>query len=154
MKGYYDLLLSGSLGKLSERQRDILRESKESCDRLVRLVSMFLNYSALESGKLVLQLRENDLRDCINDLACRWQDAFQRANVRLEMQMHPDLPLFRFDYQKVQQCIANLLDNALKHTPARRLASRCGAQPHFWERRVSDASPSEERRRATARQGQ
>ena len=29
MKGYYELLLSGSLGKLSEKQRDILRESKE-----------------------------------------------------------------------------------------------------------------------------
>ncbi len=54
MKGYYDLLLSGSLGKINERQRDTLMESKESCDRLVRLVSMFLNYSALESGKLVL----------------------------------------------------------------------------------------------------
>ena len=89
MKGYYDLLLSGSLGKLSERQREILRESKESCDRLVRLVSMFLNYSALESGKLVLQLRENDLRDCINDLTCRWQDAFQRAKVRLDIQLDP-----------------------------------------------------------------
>jgi signal transduction histidine kinase len=57
IKGYYDLLLTGSLGKLSEKQRDILEESKESCERLVRLVSMFLNYSALESGKLVLQLR-------------------------------------------------------------------------------------------------
>ena len=90
MKGYYDLLLSGSLGKLSEKQRDILRESKESCDRLVRLVSMFLNYSALESGKLVLQLHENDLRDCVNDLAGRWQDAFQRADVRLDITIHPD----------------------------------------------------------------
>ena len=95
MKGYYDLLLSGSLGKLSDRQRDILQESKESCDRLVRLVSMFLNYSALESGKLVLQLRENDLRDCINDLTCRWQEAFQRANVRLDLKLDPDLPLFQ-----------------------------------------------------------
>ena len=56
IKGYYDLLLTGSLGRLSEKQRDILEESKESCERLVRLVSMFLNYSALESGKLVLQL--------------------------------------------------------------------------------------------------
>ena len=96
MKGYYDLLLSGSLGKLSERQRDMLQESKESCDRLVRLVSMFLNYSALESGKLVLQLRENDMRDCVTDLTCRWQDAFQRANVRLEVKPHPELPLFKF----------------------------------------------------------
>ena len=65
MKGYYDLLLTGSLGKISEKQRDILQESKESCDRLVRLVSMFLNYSALESGKLVLQLHDNNFTDCV-----------------------------------------------------------------------------------------
>jgi signal transduction histidine kinase len=134
MKGYYDLLLSGSLGKLSERQQEILRESKESCDRLVRLVSMFLNYSAL------------DLRDCVNDLSSRWQDAFQRANVRLDVQVHPDLPLFKFDYQKVQQCIFNLIDNALKHTPAAGSVT-LRVQPHFWERRISDASPTEERRR-------
>src|SRR5262249_33238578 len=51
IKGYYDLLLAGSLGRLTEKQKDILEESKESCERLVRLVSMFLNYSALESGK-------------------------------------------------------------------------------------------------------
>src|SRR5208283_3652728 len=118
IKGYYDLLLTGSLGRLTEKQKDILEESKESSERLVRLVSMFLNYSALESGKLILQLRENDLRDCVNDLTCRWQEAFQRANVKLEVKIHPDLPLFKFDYQKVQQCMANLLDNALKHTPA------------------------------------
>jgi signal transduction histidine kinase len=146
MKGYYDLLLSGSLGKLTDRQRDMLTESKESCDRLVRLVSMFLNYSALESGKLVLQLRENDLRDCINDLTCRWQDAFQRAKVHLEIKIHPDLPSFKFDYQKVQQCVANLLDNALKHTPPEGSVVLV-AEPHFWERRVSEASPSTDRRR-------
>jgi signal transduction histidine kinase len=146
MKGYYELLLSGSLGKVSEKQRDILRESKESCDRLVRLVSMFLNYSALESGKLVLQFHENDLRDCINDLAGRWKDAFQRADVHLDIDVHPDLPLFRFDYQKVQQCIVNLVDNALKHTPSGgRVTLR--AEPHFWERRLSEAPASQERRR-------
>jgi two-component system, NtrC family, sensor histidine kinase KinB len=148
MKGYYDLLLSGSLGKLSDRQREILQESKESCDRLVRLVSMFLNYSALESGKLVLQLRDNDLRDCIKDLVCRWQDGFQRANVRLDIKLDPGVPVFKFDYQKVQQCIANLLDNALKHTPAGGNVV-LGAEPHFWERRVSESPPRAERRRQT-----
>lgn len=146
MKGYYDLLLSGSLGKLADRQREILQESKESCDRLVRLVSMFLNYSALESGKLVLQLRENDIRDCIRDLVCRWQDGFQRANVRLDVHIDSEIPLFRFDYQKVQQCVANLLDNALKHTPAGGRVS-LEARLYFWERRVSDAAPAQERRR-------
>ena len=145
MKGYYDLLLSGSLGALSEKQQEMLGESKESCDRLIRLVSMFLNYSALESGKLVLQLRENNLRDCVEDVVCRWRDAFQRAKVKLEIQMEPNLKNFKFDYQKVQQCISNLVDNALKHTPAGGCVT-VRAEPHFWERRVAELAPPVERR--------
>ena len=129
MKGYYDLLLSGSLGKLAERQREILQESKESCDRLVRLVSMFLNYSALESGKLVLQLRENDLRDCINDLTCRWQEAFLRATVKLELKVDPNLPLFKFDYQKVQQCVAQPPRQCAQAHARRRLCDAVSAAP-------------------------
>src|SRR5713101_4238 len=146
IKGYYDLLLAGSLGRLTEKQRDILEESKESCERLVRLVSMFLNYSALESGKLVLQLRENDLRDCLDEMAKRWAEAFQRKGVKLEVQLDPSIPAFRFDYQKVQQAAANLLDNSLKHTPAGGNVTLV-AKPHFWERRVAEAAPSQERRR-------
>jgi signal transduction histidine kinase len=146
IKGYYDLLLTGSLGKLTEKQQDILEESKESCERLVRLVSMFLNYSALESGKLVLQLRENDLRDCLDELAKRWSEAFQRKGVRLDASFDPSIPTFRFDYQKVQQAAANLLDNALKHTPAGGCVT-LRAAPHFWERRVASVTPLEERRR-------
>ena len=146
IKGYYDLLLTGSLGKLTEKQRDILEESKDSCERLVRLVSMFLNYSALESGKLVLQLRDNDLRDCLEELTKRWSEAFQRKGVRLEATFDPSIPSFKFDYQKVQQAAANLLDNSLKHTPAGGSVTLF-AGPHFWERRVTSAAPSSERRR-------
>ncbi len=146
IKGYYDLMLAGSLGKLSDKQRDILEESKESCERLVRLVSMFLNYSALESGKLVLQLRENDLRDCLDEVAKRWSEAFQRKGVKLDASFDPSIPNFRFDYQKVQQAAANLLDNALKHTPTGGLVTLY-AGPHFWERRVEEVAPIQERRR-------
>ena len=146
IKGYYDLMLTGSLGRLTDKQRDILEESKDSCERLVRLVSMFLNYSALESGKLVLQLRENDLRDCLEELAKRWMDVFQRKGVKLEASIDPSIPMFRFDYQKVQQAAANLLDNSLKHTPAGGGVT-LRAAPHFWERRVAAVAPVEERRR-------
>src|SRR5437764_5735021 len=146
IKGYYDLLLAGSLGRLTDKQQDILEESKESCERLVRLVSMFLNYSALQSGKLVLQLRENDLRDCLDELSKRWTEAFQRKGVRLEANIDPSIPTFRFDYQKVQQVAANLLDNALKHTPSGGTVE-LRAAPHRWERRVATMMPIEERRR-------
>ena len=48
--------------------------------------------------------------------------------------------------QKVQQAAANLLDNALKHTPEKGSVTLV-ARPHFWERRVVEASPTQERRR-------
>ncbi|MGC1292710.1 MAG: HAMP domain-containing sensor histidine kinase, partial [Candidatus Acidiferrales bacterium] len=143
--GYYDLMLSGSLGHLTEKQRDILQESKQSCDRLVRLVSTFLNYTALESGKLVLQFQDNDIRDCLNDVVVRWKEAFQRANVHLEARFGEDLPIFKFDYPKIQQCVTNLVDNALKHTPNGGRVT-LGVQTHFWERRVSPVTPPKERR--------
>jgi signal transduction histidine kinase len=88
------------------------------------------------------------MRDCVNDLTCRWQDAFQRAKVRLEIRIFPDLPLFKFDYQKVQQCVGNLIDNALKHTPPNGCVTLV-VKPHFWERRVADATAPQERRRDT-----
>jgi signal transduction histidine kinase len=145
IKGYYDLLLSGSLGKLNDKQRDILQESKDSSERLVRLVSMFLNYSALESGKLLLHSRENDLRDCLTEVAARWNEAFQRKQVRLEVSLDEALPPFRFDYQKVQQVVANLVDNALKHTPAGGIVTLSAAH-HFWERRTAADAPAADRR--------
>jgi len=145
MKGYYDLLLSGSLGRLGEKQREILGESKDSCDRLVRLVSMFLNYSALESGKLVLQLRDNDPRECLMELTSLWSGTFVRNRVRLETQLSDRLVPFRFDYQKVQQTVANLLDNAFKHTPAGGRVT-LAAELHFWERRAASVLPNVERR--------
>src|SRR5579863_8704900 len=151
IKGYYDLLLTGSLGRLTEKQRDILEESKESAERLVRLVSMFLNYSALERGKLVLQLRDNDLRDCLSELATRWHEAFVRKHVRLDTMLNSDIPIFKFDYQKVQQTVANLLDNALKHTPAGgNVALR--AEMHFWERRSAEEVQTLDRRRERVQQ--
>jgi signal transduction histidine kinase len=151
IKGYYDLLLSGSLGKLTDKQRDILQESKESCERLVRLVSMFLNYSALESGKLILHLRENDLRDCLSELATRWHEAFVRKHVRLDTILNTDMPIFKFDYQKVQQTVANLLDNSLKHTPAGGHVT-FRAELHFWERRSAEEVQTQDRRRERVQQ--
>src|SRR5258708_8335211 len=88
IKGYYDLLLAGSLGRLTEKQKDILEESKESCERLGRLGSMFLNFSALESGKLVLQLRQNDMRGRLHQNSQPPAQAVQRQRTKPEINPH------------------------------------------------------------------
>ena len=64
---------------------------------MVRLVSMFLNYSALESGKLVLQLRENDLarlpgrngQALVGSISAQRRETGSRSLI-------PSIPTFRF----------------------------------------------------------
>ena len=129
--------ITGSLGKADRRQREILQESKESCDRLVRLVSMFLNYSALESGKLVLHLRENDLRDCLNDLHLPLAGCFSAGKVTSGCDRFiPICPIFKFDYQKVQQMRRKSAGQRAEAHARRAETSPFARKLHFWERRI------------------
>ena len=81
------------------------------------------------------------------ELARRWQESFQRKQVRLELQLEKGVSVFKFDYQKVQQAVANLLDNALKHTLAGG-SVKLLARPHIWERRETESASLNERRRS------
>src|SRR5947207_15486366 len=47
MAGYTDLLLSGGVGPLNERQRGVLREMQVSGERLLQFVEDFLSFSAV-----------------------------------------------------------------------------------------------------------
>jgi len=77
IKGYYDLLLSGSLGKLTDKQRDICRNRKIAASA-GSLVSMFLNYSALEAqaGAAFAGKRPPGL---LGELATRWHEPCSEA---------------------------------------------------------------------------
>jgi signal transduction histidine kinase len=69
---------------------------------------------------LALELSENDVGDCLVEQFKRggWLEAFQRKGVRFETNIDPSIPTFRFDYYKVRQIVAHLLDNVLTHTPS------------------------------------
>ena len=47
--------------------------------------------SAEKTMPIPLQLRENCLKDCLDDLAKRWQEAFQRRGARLETEFEPSI---------------------------------------------------------------
>src|SRR5437588_9056635 len=52
VSGYIELLLSGKVGPLSEQQRTITEDIRSNSARLADLISNFLTFSALETGKL------------------------------------------------------------------------------------------------------
>ncbi len=138
ISGYIELLLSGKLGELNERQQRVLEDMQSSGSRLQRLISDFLTFSALETGALNLRLEEaRELQSCILEICGFWLPRFQAKGVAFYCLTSENVPPFIFDYDRVQRVISNLLENALKFTPAGGTVW-LNAETQMWERRVAD----------------
>jgi signal transduction histidine kinase len=149
--GYIDLLLTGKPGRLNQRQEQILKESEANCSRLRHYIDDFLSYSALETGKHTLRPTMGSINECLAELYAYWLPSFQKKGVALYLPAQQPLPQFPFDYEKVQHVVSNLLENALKFTPASG-SVWMAAGIYEWERR-SRQEPSfgrERRKRAGA----
>jgi signal transduction histidine kinase len=149
VSGYVELLLEQKVGPLTDRQQKVLEAAKGNCQHLQRLTQDFLSYSALEAGgdAFPVNFEMGDLNECLAEVCGYWVPKFTGAGVALFCRANPQIAHFRFDYYKVQQVVANLLDNALKFT-GRGGSVWVTAEPHAWDRRRGIASnPRVERRK-------
>ena len=146
--GYTDLLLSGRLGSLSEAQKSVLTEMQQNAVRLQKFIHTFLTFSAMESGKFEVTRESGDINECVAEIVQDWSMPFEKKGVACEFLPDRTLPRLCFDSLKLQHVISNLLDNALKFSPAGgRVQVR--TEPHLWERRTvrqSSVFPNERRK--------
>ena len=149
MVGYLDLLLSGKLGPLSDRQRSILDDMRINGTRLQQFIQDFLTYSALETGKITIRLEMASLNACLSEVCDFWLHRFHDKGVALYFLASEKLEPFAFDNFKVQHIVSNLLDNALKFTASGGTVW-LNAEPHVWERRAVNMPTTGEDRRKDA----
>jgi signal transduction histidine kinase len=138
--GYIDLLLSEKPGALNDQQRRALKDSQANCKRLQRVIQDFLTWSALETGKTAMNFAPGDIRACLSEVYEIWLPLFNEKGVALYL-LCSDVPEeFSFDYFKVQQIISNLLENALRFTPARGTVW-ISADKYRWDDRAGKKGP-------------
>lgn len=149
VSGYIELLMSGKLGPLNERQNGCLEDMYASSQRLGRLITDFLTFSSLQTGNLNLRLDEaRDLHACLTEVCSFWLPRFQAKGVAFYFLSSDHLHPFPFDYDRIQRVVSNLLENAMKFTPAGGTVW-LNAEPQHWERRSNEKRPvKRERRRA------
>jgi len=146
MNGYVELLQSGKLGDLNERQREVLRDVRASGQRLQHFIQDFLSFSVLETGEMKLRFDKGDLNACLSEVCRLWSHSFQEKGVALYFLANDKLTDFVFDSAKVQRVVSNLLENAAKFTPPGGTVW-LHAEPYMWERRsASQPGISAERR--------
>jgi two-component system sensor histidine kinase KdpD len=102
--------------KNGELQRAMVSEIQEAAARLNRLVGNLLDVTRLESGHVQAKLEWCDIGDIIQSTLRALSRELAAREVKLEV---AKLPLARLDFTLMQQALANLLLNAVMHTPSR-----------------------------------
>jgi len=90
----------------------IVREA----DRLNRLVANLLDMSRIEGGALKPEKEWYPINELIQDVVARMQPVLQGRVVHTDLPA--DLPPVKLDYLQIDQVLTNLLENAVRYTPA------------------------------------
>lgn len=143
--GFVNLLAGQKLGVVSPRQMDALQDIATSCRRLEDAIGKLLCHSANEARRHTVSLVVTDFNSCLSQIREMWAPVFEQKGISFGCKPPDELVRFAFDRQKVQQVISNLLENALKFTPAGGEVSMM-AEPYFWDRRAERKAVSTERR--------
>ncbi|HEX9747071.1 MAG TPA: sensor histidine kinase KdpD [Methylomirabilota bacterium] len=114
--GAASTLLENEAGLDAGTRRDLLETLHEEADRLNRLVQNLLEMTRLESGALQVQTEWHSVEEVVGAALGRFGKALAQRPVTTRVP--PELPLVPMDDVLIEQVLINLIDNALKYTPA------------------------------------
>jgi PAS domain S-box-containing protein len=116
--GFSDTILNGVFGALNNaRYEEYLHDIHDSGKHLLELINDILDVSAIEAGKLELHLEPLDVEDVVRSSLRLVQHRADANQIKLDLQIEPNLPGLMGDARRIKQVLLNLLSNAVKFTP-------------------------------------
>jgi two-component system sensor histidine kinase KdpD len=107
-------LARGDLTLTEADRADLLATVLEEAHRLDRLVGNLLDLSRLQAGAA----QPAPELSAVDDLVVQALDELGEQGSRVEVSLPEDSPAVRVDAHQVQRIVVNLLENAIKHSPA------------------------------------
>jgi PAS domain S-box-containing protein len=113
--GAAELLLDLPLDEPERRrQADIIRRSAE---RMRRLIENLLDVARIEAGALVIRATAQDAGQVLSETRAIFLHQAEERGVGLELDVEAGVGRVLADPDRVQQALANLVDNALRFSP-------------------------------------
>ncbi len=118
IKGYVELFIDGEMGDLSEEQTDAMAIIRRATNRLGTLIEDLIEFSTASREGITLQLEETEIDTLIKAVLERSQAKAQQTGVKLQWKTDNDLPSIKVDRERLSWAVFQLVDNAIKFTPA------------------------------------
>jgi PAS domain S-box-containing protein len=115
IEGFSTLLLDEHADQLDDQGREYLRRIQRATLHMSQLVNDLLAYSRLQH--LTDRIESMALAACVREVTVPFRDELESRQGRLELQMPEDLRV-KADPKGLAIVLRNLVDNALKFTPA------------------------------------
>lgn len=104
---------------VDEQQKDYIKHIRHSNEHLLNVISDILDLSKIESGQMNFQFVPVDLKQLCSQILAVFVTDAKAHDVQLVFDYPDDLPtLVKADPVRVRQILANLVNNAIKFTPA------------------------------------
>ncbi len=114
VKANLDNLRVGVGGTLNEKQQLLVDIAGRNIDRLARIISNILDFSRLESGRALLNLRSVNVPHLITELRQSLEPTLQQHRLQVSFTAPDHFPQIVADPDLFQQVLFNLLDNAIR----------------------------------------
>ena len=102
---------------VSEELRRFLKIIDSESDRLARLIKNVLDLSRIESGQMLWRMSDFPVARVIEATVDGLLPALKEKRIRLERDVHCAETRLRGDPDRIQEVIANVLDNAIQASP-------------------------------------
>ena len=113
IQGNIEALIDGVYPADAAHLEPILAETRI----LEHLIDDLRTLTLAEAGSLVLHREPTDLDALLNDVAKSYQSKADLSGITLSLIASDDLPTLDIDPARIREVVANLLTNALRHTP-------------------------------------
>jgi signal transduction histidine kinase len=113
MRGVAEFALQGQQNL--EACREALADCLEESDRVLTMLNALMDVAEAETGVMRLEIAEVSIPELIQAVVDLYEVIADEKHITITHDLPGEL-LVRADYARIQQVIANLLDNALKYS--------------------------------------
>ncbi len=117
IQGFAETLLEGALDE-PETARHFVEIMQRESRHLAALIDELLDLSRVESGKFRMRRQPTAPQKLIAETVSRLAQKAERAGIQLMTEVPESLPLVSADPDRLIQVLRNLVENAIKYTPA------------------------------------